>query len=58
MCTRSYPECDVYGEGADVECDMDSSAENANSSDSLNSTQPDRSVSAVPRIGPTGSGGT
>ncbi|XP_054464282.1 rab11 family-interacting protein 4A isoform X1 [Anoplopoma fimbria] len=32
MCTRSFPECSVYGEG---ECDMDSSAENGNSSDSL-----------------------
>ncbi|XP_040047090.2 rab11 family-interacting protein 4A isoform X1 [Gasterosteus aculeatus] len=36
MCTRSYPECGAYGEGAtDGECDMDSSAENGNSSDSL-----------------------
>ncbi|XP_028254686.1 rab11 family-interacting protein 4A-like [Parambassis ranga] len=37
MCTRSYPECSAYSEGcsADGECDMDSSAENGNSSDSL-----------------------
>lgn len=48
MCTRSYPECSVYGEGADGECDMDSSTENANSSDSLNSTRPERSVTAIP----------
>ncbi|XP_029914548.1 rab11 family-interacting protein 4A isoform X1 [Myripristis murdjan] len=36
MCTRSYPECSAYGEGcgADGECDMDSSTENANSSNS------------------------
>ncbi|XP_069033463.1 rab11 family-interacting protein 4A isoform X1 [Embiotoca jacksoni] len=37
MCTRSYPECSAYGEGcgADGECDMESSTENANSSASL-----------------------
>uniref|UniRef100_A0A671U4B6 RAB11 family interacting protein 4 (class II) a n=1 Tax=Sparus aurata TaxID=8175 RepID=A0A671U4B6_SPAAU len=41
MCTRSYPECNVYGEGcgADGECDMDSSTENGNSSDSLDPTR-------------------
>ncbi|XP_042361443.1 rab11 family-interacting protein 4A [Plectropomus leopardus] len=41
VCTRSYPECSGYGKGcsADGECDMDSSTENANSSDS--STQQD-----------------
>lgn len=46
MCTRSYPECSVYGEdcGADGECDMDSSAENTNSSDSLDPTRQDRLV--------------
>lgn len=43
MCTRSYPECSAYGEGADGVCDMDSSAENANSSDSLNPTRKARS---------------
>ncbi|XP_076608194.1 rab11 family-interacting protein 4A isoform X1 [Chaetodon auriga] len=43
MCTRSYPECSVYGEscGADGECEMDSSAENASSSDSLDPTRQD-----------------
>ncbi|XP_062295115.1 rab11 family-interacting protein 4A [Scomber scombrus] len=46
MCTRSYPECSVYGEGngADGECDMDSSTENANSSDCLDPTQPRRNL--------------
>ncbi|KAM9843861.1 rab11 family-interacting protein 4A [Aulostomus maculatus] len=41
MCTRSYPDCSVYGEGcgADGECDMDSSNENGNSSNSLGPTQ-------------------
>ncbi|XP_075936147.1 rab11 family-interacting protein 4A isoform X1 [Anarhichas minor] len=41
MCTRSYPECSVYGEGCgpDGECDMDSSAENGNGSDSLHPTR-------------------
>ncbi|XP_071397024.1 rab11 family-interacting protein 4A isoform X1 [Centroberyx affinis] len=36
MCTRSYPECGVYGEGcgADGECAMDSSAENSRNTDS------------------------
>ncbi len=50
MCTRSYPECSVYGEGcgADGECDMDSSTENGNSSDSLDPTRQDRSVPAIP----------
>ncbi|XP_040918957.1 rab11 family-interacting protein 4A isoform X3 [Toxotes jaculatrix] len=45
MCTRSYPECNGYSEGcgADGECDMDSSAENANSSDSLDPARKDRS---------------
>lgn len=49
MCTRSYPECSVYGEGggADGECDMDSSTENASSSDSLDPTRHDRSVTAA-----------
>lgn len=47
MCTRSYPECSVYGEGADGECDMDSSTENTNSSDSLDPTRQNRSVPAV-----------
>ncbi|XP_023281955.1 rab11 family-interacting protein 4A-like [Seriola lalandi dorsalis] len=44
MCTRSYPECNVYSEGcgADGECDMDSSTENTNSSDSLDPTRKDR----------------
>ncbi|XP_039979924.1 rab11 family-interacting protein 4A [Xiphias gladius] len=50
MCTRSYPECNVYSEGcgADGECDMDSSTENTNSSDCLDPTQKDsgRIVSA------------
>nr|XP_046270262.1 rab11 family-interacting protein 4A isoform X1 [Scatophagus argus]XP_046270263.1 rab11 family-interacting protein 4A isoform X1 [Scatophagus argus]XP_046270264.1 rab11 family-interacting protein 4A isoform X1 [Scatophagus argus]XP_046270266.1 rab11 family-interacting protein 4A isoform X1 [Scatophagus argus] len=43
MCTRSYPECSVYGGScvADGECDMDSSAENGNSSDSLDPTRQD-----------------
>ncbi|KAM6966396.1 rab11 family-interacting protein 4A isoform 2-T2 [Tautogolabrus adspersus] len=43
MCTRSYPECSAFGEGcgADGEVDMDSSAENANSSDSLDPTRRD-----------------
>ncbi|XP_049416180.1 rab11 family-interacting protein 4A isoform X1 [Epinephelus fuscoguttatus] len=43
MCTRSYPECSVYGDGcgADGECDMDSITENANSSDSLDPTRQD-----------------
>ncbi|TKS92350.1 Rab11 family-interacting protein 4A [Collichthys lucidus] len=43
MCTRSYPECSAYGEGcgADGECDMDSSGENGNSSDSLDPTRQD-----------------
>ncbi|KAK2893223.1 rab11 family-interacting protein 4A isoform X1 [Channa argus] len=42
MCTQSYPECSVYGGcGADGECDMDSSAENGNSSDSLEPTHQD-----------------
>ncbi|XP_008283951.1 rab11 family-interacting protein 4A [Stegastes partitus] len=40
MCTRSYPEC-TEGCGADGECDMDSSTENANSSDSLDPTRQD-----------------
>ncbi|XP_061568081.1 rab11 family-interacting protein 4A [Cololabis saira] len=35
MCTRSYPECS----GAEAECDMDSSSENANSSDMLDTSQ-------------------
>ncbi|KAM6905151.1 rab11 family-interacting protein 4A [Xenentodon cancila] len=41
MCTRSYPECSAYteGRGAEVECDMDSSSENANSSDTLDTSQ-------------------
>lgn len=47
MCTRSYPECSVYGEGADGECDMDSSAENTNSSDSLDPARQNRSVPAL-----------
>ncbi|XP_047428782.1 rab11 family-interacting protein 4A isoform X2 [Mugil cephalus] len=38
MCTRSYPECSAYS-GADGECDMDSSAENTNSSDMLHPTR-------------------
>nr|XP_020463987.1 rab11 family-interacting protein 4A-like [Monopterus albus] len=43
MCTRPYPECSVYSEGcgADGECDMDSSTENANSTVSLNPAQQD-----------------
>ncbi|KAM9345930.1 rab11 family-interacting protein 4A [Symphorus nematophorus] len=43
MYTRPYPECSVYGEGcaADGECDMDSSTENGNSSDSLDPAQQD-----------------
>ncbi|XP_020507266.1 rab11 family-interacting protein 4A isoform X1 [Labrus bergylta] len=43
MCTRSYPECSGFGEGcgAEGEVDMDSSAENANSSDSLDPTRRD-----------------
>lgn len=42
MCTRSYPESAyAEGSGADGECDMDSSTENANSSDSLHPTQQD-----------------
>uniref|UniRef100_A0A667YJE4 RAB11 family interacting protein 4 (class II) a n=1 Tax=Myripristis murdjan TaxID=586833 RepID=A0A667YJE4_9TELE len=46
MCTRSYPECSAYGEGcgADGECDMDSSTENANSSNSSDLGQQERSV--------------
>ncbi|CAJ1076699.1 rab11 family-interacting protein 4A isoform X1 [Xyrichtys novacula] len=40
MCTRSYPEC-----SADGEVDMDSSAENANDSDSLNPTRHDGRLS-------------
>uniref|UniRef100_A0A3B4VNI4 RAB11 family interacting protein 4 (class II) a n=1 Tax=Seriola dumerili TaxID=41447 RepID=A0A3B4VNI4_SERDU len=49
MCTRSYPECNVYSEGcgADGECDMDSSTENTNSSDSLDPTRKDRSLSLL-----------
>lgn len=49
MCTRSYPEGSGYGEGADGVCDMDSSAENANSSDTLMPTRKarSRSVTAV-----------
>ncbi|XP_075879782.1 rab11 family-interacting protein 4A isoform X1 [Nelusetta ayraudi] len=43
MCTRSYPEGSAYGEGADGVCDMDSSAENSNSSDSLIPTRKARS---------------
>uniref|UniRef100_A0A3Q0S2N9 RAB11 family interacting protein 4 (class II) a n=1 Tax=Amphilophus citrinellus TaxID=61819 RepID=A0A3Q0S2N9_AMPCI len=44
MCTRSYPESTyAEGSGADGECDMDSSTENANSSDSLHPTRQDRS---------------
>ncbi|XP_029293790.1 rab11 family-interacting protein 4A isoform X1 [Cottoperca gobio] len=40
MCTRSYPEGSVYGEGcADGECDMDSSTENGNGCDSLDPTR-------------------
>lgn len=48
MCTRSYPECSVYGEGcgADGECDMDSSTENGNNSDSLDPTRRHGSVTA------------
>lgn len=47
MCTRSYPECGAYGEGAtDGECDMDSSAENGNSSDSLRPRRRDGYVPA------------
>ncbi|XP_071330936.1 rab11 family-interacting protein 4A [Trachinotus anak] len=44
MCTRSYPECTVYSEGcgADGECDMDSSTENTNSSESLDPARKDR----------------
>ena len=47
MCTRAYPVSTVYAEGADGECDMDSSTENANSSDSLNPRRQDRSVAAI-----------
>ncbi|KAM7372581.1 hypothetical protein PAMP_009739 [Pampus punctatissimus] len=49
MCTRSYPECSVYGEGcgADGECDMDSSTENTNNSDSLDPTRQDRSGKTI-----------
>lgn len=47
MCTRSYPEGSAYGEGADGVCDMDSSTENANSSDSLIPTRKARSRSVV-----------
>uniref|UniRef100_A0A674MS38 RAB11 family interacting protein 4 (class II) a n=1 Tax=Takifugu rubripes TaxID=31033 RepID=A0A674MS38_TAKRU len=38
MCTRSYPECGGYNDGADGECDMDSTAENGNSPDSVDPT--------------------
>lgn len=49
MCSRAYPECSAYGEGcgADGECDMDSSAENGNSSDSLDQRRQDRSVTTL-----------
>lgn len=47
MCTRSYPEGSAYGEGADGVCDMDSSAENANSADSLMPTRKARSRSVT-----------
>ncbi|XP_056871683.1 rab11 family-interacting protein 4A isoform X1 [Takifugu flavidus] len=39
MCTRSYPECGGYNDGADGECDMDSTAENGNSPDSVDPTR-------------------
>ncbi|XP_047214154.1 rab11 family-interacting protein 4A-like isoform X2 [Girardinichthys multiradiatus] len=40
-CTQSYPECRVYDarHGAEAECDMDSSVENALSSDSQETSQ-------------------
>uniref|UniRef100_A0A3Q4ARH2 Uncharacterized protein n=1 Tax=Mola mola TaxID=94237 RepID=A0A3Q4ARH2_MOLML len=41
MCTRAYPVSTMYAEGADGECDMDSSTENANSSGSLNPRRQD-----------------
>uniref|UniRef100_A0A3P8W8A7 RAB11 family interacting protein 4 (class II) a n=1 Tax=Cynoglossus semilaevis TaxID=244447 RepID=A0A3P8W8A7_CYNSE len=52
MCTRPYPECNTCSEGCgtDGECDMDSSSENINCSDSLNpkrkSSHPAGSASA------------
>lgn len=49
MCTRSYPEGSAFGEGADGVCDMDSSAENANSSDSLIPPRKARSRSVTHR---------
>ena len=44
MCTRSYPECSAYseGRGAEAECDMDSSNENTNISDALDTSQNNR----------------
>lgn len=39
MCTRSYPECGGYNDAADGECDMDSTAENGNSPDSVDPTR-------------------
>ncbi|XP_041826651.1 rab11 family-interacting protein 4A [Melanotaenia boesemani] len=42
MCTRSYPECSAFSEGCgDAECDMDSSTENTNSSDTLDMSRSD-----------------
>uniref|UniRef100_A0A7N6F6U9 FIP-RBD domain-containing protein n=1 Tax=Anabas testudineus TaxID=64144 RepID=A0A7N6F6U9_ANATE len=41
LCTQSYPDCSAYGEvcGADGECEMDSSTENANTSNTLEPTR-------------------
>uniref|UniRef100_A0A3Q3KL94 RAB11 family interacting protein 4 (class II) a n=1 Tax=Mastacembelus armatus TaxID=205130 RepID=A0A3Q3KL94_9TELE len=51
MCTQSYPDCNVYGEGcgADGECDMDSSNENSNSTNSLDPARcnPSRLIGSV-----------
>lgn len=46
MCTRPYPECNTCSEGCgtDGECDMDSSSENINCSDSLNPKRKSRWV--------------
>ncbi|CAG05939.1 unnamed protein product, partial [Tetraodon nigroviridis] len=39
MCTRSYPECGGYHDGADGEYEMDSTAENGNSPESVDPTR-------------------